>query len=314
MSRVFIRRFLMSIVLIVLVPSLTFFFEAITPGNIAENILGPTATRAEVAALSKTMGLDRSVWSQYWGWLDGLLHGHLGNSYQTGQSVVSTLAPRLPVTLSIVGGGLFFAIVLGVLLGVLSATRGKIFAKIVDIGSVAGLAVPAFWLAITLVLIFAVKLRWLPATGYTAITASPGGWFKGLILPSFALGLGLATFIAKQTRDQILAALNRDFIRTLRANGVSRRSIIFKHALRNASIPVVTVIGLGFVGALSGAVFIEQVFFLPGLGSELVIAASSHDLPIVEGVALYFTIMVVLIMLATDFAYVILDPRVRSTS
>jgi peptide/nickel transport system permease protein len=314
MTQVFIRRFLMSVVLIVLVPSLTFFFEAITPGNIAENILGPTATRAEIAKLSKQMGLNRSVWSQYWQWLDGLLHGHLGNSYQTGQSVVSTLSPRLPVTISIIGGALFFAIVVGVLLGVLSATRGRFIAKVVDVGSVAGLAVPSFWLAITMVLIFAVKLRWLPATGYTSITASPGGWFKGMVLPSVALGIGIATFIAKQTRDQILAALNRDFIRTLRANGVSQRSIIFKHALRNASIPVVTVIGLAFVGALSGAVFIEQVFFLPGLGSELVIGASSHDLPIVEGVALYFTIMVVLIMLATDFAYVALDPRVRSTS
>jgi len=157
-----------------------------------------------------------------------------------------------------------------------------------------------------------VKLRLLPAIGYVAINASPEQWLRSLILPWIALGLGLMTFIAKQTRDQMLSVLNRDFIRTLRANGVSERSVIFRHALRNAGIPVVTMIGLSFVGALSGAVFVEQVFVLPGLGSALVLAATTHDLPVLEGVSVVFTIMVVVVSLVTDLLYAALDPRIRS--
>jgi peptide/nickel transport system permease protein len=312
MVRLLLRRLALSVVLIVLVPSITFFLEAITPGNVASLLLGTNATQQEVQQLSARLGLSLPLYDQYWHWLTQLFTGNLGTSYLNGQQVSAMIGQRLPVTLSILVGSLILASVLGVGLGVLSATRGRAIARTVDVGSVIGIAAPSFWIAIALVLIFAVKLRLLPAIGYVAINASPEQWLRSLILPWIALGLGLMTFIAKQTRDQMLSVLNRDFIRTLRANGVSERSVIFRHALRNAGIPVVTMIGLSFVGALSGAVFVEQVFVLPGLGSALVLAATTHDLPVLEGVSVVFTIMVVVVSLVTDLLYAALDPRIRS--
>ena len=312
MVRLLLRRLALSVVLIVLVPSITFFLEAITPGNVASLLLGTNATQQEVQQLSARLGLSLPLYDQYWHWLTQLFTGNLGTSYLNGQQVSAMIGQRLPVTLSILVGSLILASVVGVGLGVLSATRGRAIARIVDVGSVIGIAAPSFWIAIALVLIFAVKLRLLPAIGYVAINASPEQWLRSLILPWIALGLGLMTFIAKQTRDQMLSVLNRDFIRTLRANGVSERSVIFRHALRNAGIPVVTMIGLSFVGALSGAVFVEQVFVLPGLGSALVLAATTHDLPVLEGVSVVFTIMVVVVSLVTDLLYAALDPRIRS--
>lgn len=312
MVRLLLRRLALSVVLILLVPSITFFLEAITPGNVASLLLGTNATQQEVQQLSARLGLSLPLYDQYWHWLTQLFTGNLGTSYLNGQQVSAMIGQRLPVTLSILVGSLILASVLGVGLGVVSATRGRAIARTVDVGSVIGIAAPSFWIAIALVLVFAVRLRLLPAIGYVAINASPEQWLRSLILPWIALGLGLMTFIAKQTRDQMLSVLNRDFIRTLRANGVSERSVIFRHALRNAGIPVVTMIGLSFVGALSGAVFVEQVFVLPGLGSALVLAATTHDLPVLEGVSVVFTIMVVVVSLVTDLLYAALDPRIRS--
>lgn len=312
MARLLLRRLGLSVILILLVPSITFFFEAITPGNVASLLLGTNATRQEVQELSARLGLSQPLYDQYWHWLTQLFTGNLGTSYLNGEPVSTLIGERLPVSLSILGGSLILASVLGVLLGVLSATRGRVVARTVDIGSIVGIAAPSFWVAIALVLIFAVTVRVFPATGYVAFTAAPFQWLRSLILPWIALGLGLMTFIAKQTRDQMLSVLSRDFIRTLRANGVPERSIIFRHALRNAGIPVVTMIGLSFVGALSGSVFIEQVFVLPGLGSELVLAATTHDLPVIEGISVVFTVMVVVVSLAADLLYAALDPRIRT--
>jgi peptide/nickel transport system permease protein len=312
MVRLLLRRLALSVVLILLVPSITFFFEAITPGNVASLLLGTNATKQQIVRLSARLGLSQPLYEQYWHWLTQLFTGNLGTSYLNGERVTTLIGERLPVSLSILGGSLILASVLGVGLGILSATRGRAVARTVDVGSVIGIAAPSFWVAIALVLIFAVKFRVFPAIGYVALGTSPAQWLRSLILPWIALGLGLMTFIAKQTRDQMLSVLNRDFIRTLRANGVPERSIIFRHALRNAGIPVVTMIGLSFVGALSGSVFIEQVFVLPGLGSELTLAATTHDLPVIEGISVVFTIMVVVVSLAADLIYAALDPRIRT--
>jgi peptide/nickel transport system permease protein len=312
MVRLLLRRLALSVVLILLVPSITFFFEAITPGNVASLLLGTNATKQQIVQLSARLGLSQPLYEQYWHWLTQLFTGNLGTSYLNGERVTTLIGERLPVSLSILGGSLILASVLGVGLGILSATRGRAVARTVDVGSVIGIAAPSFWVAIALVLIFAVKFRVFPAIGYVALGTSPAQWLRSLILPWIALGLGLMTFIAKQTRDQMLSVLNRDFIRTLRANGVPERSIIFRHALRNAGIPVVTMIGLSFVGALSGSVFIEQVFVLPGLGSELTLAATTHDLPVIEGISVVFTIMVVVVSLAADLIYAALDPRIRT--
>jgi peptide/nickel transport system permease protein len=177
--------------------------------------------------------------------------------------------------------------------------------------SLGGLAVPAFWLGLVLVSVFAVKLRWFPANGYTAFSAGPSAWLKSITLPILALFVGGVATIAKQTRNAMSEVLDSEFIRNLRANGLPRRSIIFRHALRNAAIPVVTILGLGFVGLLGGTIFIEQLFVLPGIGSLAVSSVQSHDLPVVQGVVIYFVLIVVLVNLLIDLLYGWLNPRAR---
>jgi len=305
------RRLAMSLLVLVIVPSLTFLFEALSPGNIAETLLGQNATAAQIRQLSRSFGLNRPLLWQYGHWLSGVLHGDLGTSYTTGQPVASMLSTRLPVTLSLAAGSMLVAIVIGLGLGLLSAVSGPRLRRLVDVLSVAGLAIPAFWLGINLVVLFAVKIPAFPATGYVPFASSPLQWLRSLVLPCLAIGVGLATLIAKQTRDQILTALDQDYVRSLRANGASESSVLLRHALRNASIPLITVVGVSFVGALTATVFLESVFVLPGLGSALSLAAQEHDLPTVEGISLYFTVMVVATNLIVDLAYGWLDPRAR---
>jgi peptide/nickel transport system permease protein len=196
-------------------------------------------------------------------------------------------------------------------LGVLSAARGGWLGRLVDVLALIGLGLPSFWLGLVLVTLFAVTIRLLPATGYVPLEASPADWARSLVLPVTTLALhGVAVF-ARQTRDAMLEALSRDFVRALRANGAAEASIVLRHGLRNAAIPVVTVIGLVFVYLLSGTVLVEAVFAMPGLGGLAVQATTQHDLPMIQGVVLVFTLVVVAVNLAVDLAYGWLDPRVR---
>jgi len=305
------RRLALSVVLVVVVPSLTFFLEALSPGNVAQEVLGLTATPAQINTFLKTYGLNEPLYQQYWHWLSQALQGNLGDSYTNGVSVTSELGAGLPVTISLIAGSLLVAILLGVLLGVGSALGGRRSRRAVDILSTVGLAIPPFWLGIGLILVFAVKVEIFPATGYVGPTTSPGAWLQSLVLPCLAIGIGMSTVIAKQTRDQLRLALERPYIRTFRANGASEVSIIFRHALRNAGIPVVTVIGLLFINCLTASVFIEGVFALPGLGSLLATSAQTHDLPSVEGVAICFVLIVMVVNFLVDLTYGWLNPRVR---
>lgn len=311
MLRLIVRRLLISVPLVVFVSLLTFLLEALTPGDTARVILGNNYTPAAYAQLRHQLGLDQSVLVQYWHWLVGALHGNLGVSPISGLDVANEVTTRLAVTLSLIVGTTVVATVAGLALGVLSAVRGGGAGRVVDVLSLLGFALPNFWLGLVLVTVFAVALRLLPATGYVSLATSPGGWVRSLILPVVALAVHGVTVIAKQTRDGMLNALSRDFVRTLRANGATRRSILFRHALRNAAIPVVTVIGLMFVGLLSGTVLVETVFAMPGLGGLAVQATTQHDLPLIQGVAVVFTLIVVLVNLVVDLAYGWLNPKVR---
>ena len=306
------RRVLVSIPLILVVSMISFIFEALIPGNAAQVILGTSASPAAVARLDRQLGLDQPLYVQYWHWLDQLLHGSLGSSLENGQSVFSELNIRLPVTLGLLLAAIAIAIVLGWGAGMFSALRGGISGRIVDVLAVPGLAIPSFWLALLLIAGFAVTWQLFPATGFVPFAQSPGEWARSLVLPALALGLGQMTVLAKQTRDAMLDVLAAPFIQSLRANGISERRVILKHAMRSAAMPIVTVAGLLLIGALTGAVVIEQIFVLPGLGSLAVSATGSHDLPVVQGVALYFTLIVVVVNLAVDLAYGWLDPKVRT--
>jgi peptide/nickel transport system permease protein len=313
MLRVILNRMLWSIPLLLVVTALSFLLISFVPGNPAQAILGPYASEAQVHALSNQLGLNSPVWVQYWTWLHHALEGNLGTSLSTGQSVASLLSVPLKVSLTLVVIATLFAAVVGVSLGVIAATRGGWISRAVEFASVLGLALPGFWFGLILIELFAVDWKLLPPTGFVNFSQSVSGWAEALIMPSVTLSLAGITVIAAQTRDAMLEVLGREFVRVMRANGLSRRSIIYRHALRNAAIPVMTIIGITFVGLLGGSVVVESVFGLPGLGSQLTTAAGDHDIPVLEAIVLYFTVAVIAANLLLDLAYGLLNPKVRAS-
>jgi len=309
------RRLALSVPLLFLVSALVFLLMSLRPGNATETILGsPVLSGLPESAyrqLAHQLGLDQPLYAQYWHWLSHAIHGDLGTSLITKQPVTQAIAQRFPVTLSLVVGALIVGVTLGVGLGVVSAVRGGVFGRAVDVLAMVGWIVPVYWLAAELVVVFAVKLGWTPAIGYVPFAQSPGGWFRSLVLPVSALSLGPVGMFAKFTREAMLDALSSEYIRMARANGLSPVSIIMRHALKTASLQVVTLVGLLTVGLLVGTVFVETVFALPGLGSLMVTGAQQHDVTMVQGLAVFFTLIVVGVNLTVDVAYSVLSPKVR---
>jgi peptide/nickel transport system permease protein len=300
-----------SLPLLFFVTALTFFLVSLTPGDPALVILGPNHAPEEYARVREQLGLNQPLLMRYGSWLGDLLQGNLGNSIFNQEPVVTVLNGRLGVTLSLVIGTTLVSTIIGIGLGLAGAMRRGVLAKLVDTVSLLGFAIPNFWLALVLVAIFALGLRWVPAIGYVDPATSPGGWLQSLVLPVVVLSAPVIGLVAQQTRNAILEVLEKPFIRTLRAGGASRSSILFRHLLRSASIPIITVVGLTFIGLLSGTVIVETVFALPGLGGLAVQATARHDLPIIQGVVLYFTVIVIVVNLLVDLAYAWLNPKVR---
>jgi peptide/nickel transport system permease protein len=311
MLRLIVRRTLLSVPLLFIVSTSTFVLVALIPGNIARTIVGAQATQQQYLSVRRSLGLNEPLYTRYWQWLEQALHGNLGLSLYSQQSVTSLLDGRLSTTLSLVVGATVVSAVVGVAFGVAGALRPGAVDRVVDGVALLGLSVPSFFLGFVLVEWFAVSLRFFPASGYVSFDVSPAGWLESLVLPVVTLSAGGVAVIAKQTRDAMRDVLDRPFIRMLRATGIPRRSIIFKHALRSAAIPVVTIIGLVFVAVLGGSVVVESVFALPGLGSLAVQATTESDLPLIQGIAVYFTVIVIVVNLIVDLAYGFLDPRVR---
>lgn len=301
----------MSIPLLLIVSALVFLLQWMAPGDAAESLAGPGATREQVAQLRHSLDLDEPAHVQYMNWLGDAAHGDLGRSLINGESVTSTLGQRLPVTFALVTLATLLSAAVGLALGLASSRGGKVTRQVMDVVSIVGFAVPSFWLGLVLVSIFSVRLGLLPANGYTRFADSPQEWIDSLALPVASLGLAGATTVAKQSRDALADAMSQPFIRNLRANGFHERSVLYRHALRTASLPVVTVVALLFISALGGAVVVESVFGLPGLGGLAVSSASRHDIPMIQGVAVYFTLLVIGMNLLLDIAYGWLNPKVR---
>jgi peptide/nickel transport system permease protein len=306
-----------SLVLLFVITAATFVLASLAPGDAAKAILSSSSgsyTQQQYQQMRHALGIDQPLAVQYWHWLDGLLHGSLGTDLFNGQSVTQELNARLGPSLSVIIGTVIVSGLAGVSLGILSAVSGRPFLRrLVDVVSLAGLALPSFWLALVLAELLAVKIRLFPATGYAPLGAGLGPWLRGIALPVLTLAAGGLAFVAKQTRDAMSEVMSREFIVLLRARGLSWRSVVLKHVLRNAAIPVVTVLGLLLVSLLGGTVLVENVFAIPGLGQEAVTAAGSHDLPVIEGVAFYFTVVVVIANLLVDVSYRLLNPRVRGS-
>jgi peptide/nickel transport system permease protein len=316
MFRQVARWLISSLVMLFAITALTFVLASMAPGDAAKAILSSDSgsyTAQQYQQMRHSLGVDQPLPVQYWHWLDGVAHGSLGSDLFSGQPVVQELNARLAPSLSIILGTVLVAGMTGVGLGIISALRGGVLGRSVDAVSLLGLAIPSFWLALALAELLAVKIRVFPATGYTPLDVSPAGWLRGITLPVLALSAGAVAFIAKQTRDSMADVMSREFVVMLRARGLSRWSVVLRHALRNAAIPVVTVLGLLLVGLLGGTVLIEDVFAIPGLGQQAVTAAGSHNLPVIEGVAFYFTIIVVIANLLVDVSYRLLNPKVRGS-
>ena len=311
MTRLVLTRLALSVVLIFVSTLTVFVLMALVPGDPARTILGANATPDSIAYLREQLGLNQPLYEQYISWVGRAFTGDLGKSIFSGESVTSQILGRLPVTLSLMVLSTIVVTVVGGAFGILSAVRGGALGRVLDAVSLVGLALPSFWVAVVLVGTFAVAIRIFPATGFVPITQDPRLWLLSLILPVAALSLGGVTLVAKQSRDSALDVLSRDYIRVLRAAGVSESAIVFKHVLRNASLPSLTVIGLTLVGALTGTVFVENVFVLPGLGSLATQATATHDLPVVLGVGVFFTLFVIIVNLVIDILYGILNPKVR---
>lgn len=305
------RRLLIAIPIVFLVSLLTFFLVPLLPGDPAAQILGSSATADQLAELRASLGLNDPIMVRYFNWLGSALTGDLGISYYTGSNVLANISVRLPVTLALTIGATALSVVLGVLIGAIGALRGGIVDRLVQSASVLGMALPNFWLALVLVLLFAIWLPLLPASGYVPFATDPGMWFKTLLLPVIALGFASTTAIALQARASIADLAHRDFVKILRAKGVPRRTIIARHLLRNASGPVLTVTGIQFVGMAGSAVVIEQVFALPGLGSLIYTSVTNLDIPVMQAVVVVMTLIVVIVNLVTELAAAALNPKLR---
>jgi peptide/nickel transport system permease protein len=296
------RRFIGLIVALVLVSLLVFLAIRVVPGDPAQIMLGTEADPTSLHALRERLGLNEPFYVQYATWINGLLTGRLGESIRYGKPIGELIVSRFAVTGPLALLALIIALGLGIPL-------------VGDYGVMAfsqlGLAVPAFWAGILLMLLFSVRLRWFPAGGFTPWSKNVGGALRSIFLPSFSLGVIHAAVIARLTRSTLLEVMGEDYIRTARGKGLVERVVLYKHALRNALIPIITLVGLQFASLLGGTIVIENVFYLPGLGRLAYQAINTRDLPVVQDVVLLITVLVVGMSLLVDIAYALLDPRIR---
>jgi len=307
-----VKKLVRSLAVLIVVTFATFCLMYGDGPGIAHAVLGKSATPEAVQAEVVKLGLDQPLVVQYWNWLKGVLHGDLGRSFYTGESVSGALSNRVPVTLALVVLALLLTAVLSVILGVTAAVRGGWVDRMLQFVSVLGTAVPAFIIAIALVFAFAIHWRLFPATGYVSPDISLGGWLASLALPVLALLIGSVAGATQQFRTAVLDTLSRDYVRTLRARGIHEREVIFRNVLRNSAAPGLTVLSLTTFALLGGAVFIEQVFALPGMGQLANMAAQINDVPLVMGTVLVTIVIVLVVNFAGDVAITLLNPKART--
>jgi peptide/nickel transport system permease protein len=306
------KRILILIATLLLVSGVIFIVLHVIPGDPAQIILGIQATPENLQELRHKLGLDRPFEVQYWNWLRSLVRGDFGWSITYEVSIRTLIASRLQVTIPLALLSIFFAVILSIPLGIYAAIhRNQPGDYGVMVFSQIGLAIPAFWAGILFILFFAVHLQWFAAGGFKPWNETPLGALKSLLLPALSLGLIRAAVLARLVRSCMLEALGEDYIRTARSKGLTERVVVYKHALRNALIPVITIIGLQMGELLAGAIVIENVFSLPGLGRLIFLAIGQRDLPVVQGVSLLIAFLIVMINFGVDVIYGIIDPRIR---
>lgn len=308
-----LRRLIGSLVVMWAVATLVFFMLRLVPGDPIAAMLADAGGPDEIEAMKRSLGLDRSLLVQYWIWFTNMLQGDLGNSiYGSRIAVTDILVQAIPRTLSLSLLAFVIALVIAVPAGILSATRrNSATDTTVSLLAFLGLSMPDFWLAILLIIVFAANLQWLPAIGYVPLSEGVWPWFEHLILPSIAIGTAFSAIIARMIRSSLLEVLKSDYMRTARAKGLTARQVMFGHALPNAMIPVITVIGIAFALLISGAVVVENVFAIKGLGRVLIEGILNRDYPVVQGAVLIVSAIFVFSNLLVDLLYGVIDPRIR---
>ena len=307
-----IRRLLSTVLVMAIVAVFIFLLLHLSPGDPAAIIVGDNATQVQIDAVRKQLGLDDPLAVQFVRWMAGVLRGDLGMSIFSHEPVGKLIAQRIEPTLSLATTTLLLAVAIAVSFGVLAAWKvGTWVDRVVMVLSVVSFSVPVFVVGYLLIYLFSIKLGWLPVQGYTPISEGFVVWIRHLILPSVALGLAYVALIARITRTAMLDVLSEDYIRTARAKGVSTGPMLMKHALKNAGVPIVTVIGIGVALLIGGVVITETVFNIPGVGRLVVDAISQRDYPIIQGVTLIFSGVYVIVNLIVDLSYTVLDPRIR---
>lgn len=315
----FLQRLLTLVLTLAGASLVVFAVLEILPGNAAQVLLGPDAAPEAVDALAAQLGLDQPAWQRYGQWITGLLTGELGDSHAYSTPVFDLIAERLALTVPLALLAMLLATALALAAGVYAASRHN---RLGDVGVMGlaqiGIAIPNFWFAILLILLFSVKLQWFSAGGFPGWSEEAGGglWpaLQALLLPAVALAVVQAAILARITRSAVLEVLREDFVRTARAKGLSRRAVLWGHVLRNALIPVVTVMGLQFANLLAGTIVVENVFYLPGLGRLIFQSIANRDLVVVRNCVMLLAAMVVAVNFVVDLLYAAIDPRVKASA
>lgn len=311
MTGYILRRLGTSLILVIVVTFITFLLLSTSFESVARRLLGDSATPESLTAMMTKLGYDRPLLVQYGDWLWGAVRGDFGSSVYSGLDVASTVIQRLGVTLSLIIPALLITVLISVALGVWAASRGGAADRVAQVVSLIGYIVPGLLLAIVLVYVFAVTLRWLPATGYTPIAGNVGGWIRSITLPVIVLVVASVASMTSQVRGTMVDELRKDYVRTMRTRGVPTGSIVYRHALRNAAGPALTVMSLEFMAMFGAALIIENVFGLPGIGSFGFNSALQADVPMLLGLTVFSVLMVTVVNLATDLVNAWLNPKVK---
>jgi len=316
MLQFLLRRILAVLPVLFVVSLVVFLILRLAPGDPAAVIAGNSATNEDIAKIQVQLGLDRSIPVQYGIWMGNVFRGDLGFSYYLNKPVTELIAQRVEPTLSLAFGTVILDLLIAVPLGTVAAWRmGGWLDRLLSGFSVAGFSVPVFVIGYLLIYLFAIRLEWLPVQGYKSISgpsaAGPWAWMRQLILPWMTLAMIYVALIARVTRASVSEALTEDYIRTARAKGISETAVLLRHALANAAVPIVTVVGIGIALLIGGVVVTETVYAIPGLGSLTVDAVLNRDFPVIQGLVLLFSVSYVLINLLVDLSYLVLDPRIR---
>ncbi|MFJ5367943.1 ABC transporter permease [Bosea sp. CER48] len=313
MATLVIRRFLIAIPTLFLVSLFVFALQRALPGDPFLVIAGEERDPEVIARLREIYRMDDPVFVQFFAWLGQVVQGDFGRSLRTGEPVLNLILQKLPVTIQLATASILVAICIGIPIGILAARRkGTVVDYSASAVALSGLSIPNFWFGIMLILLVSVHLKWLPASGYESIFVHPWEAIQRLIMPAFVLGNGLAAFLMRHTRSAMLEVLRSDYVRTARAKGLDEDTVVHRHALRNALVPIITLTTLLFGELLAGAVLTEQVFTIPGFGKLIVDAVFNRDYGVVQGVVLCTAIGFILMNLIADILYILVNPRLRS--